>query len=295
MKVYQHRAYYLLLLPALVYVLIFCYGPMYGLQIAFRDYKGYLGILGSKWVGLKHFNTFFNGVYFWRLIRNTLVLSLYSLIASFPLPIVLALLLNEIGPRSRKISQTILYAPHFISTVVLVGILNTMLSPSIGVVNKLLVELGGESHYFMADPDAFRHLYVWSGVWQGTGWNTVIYVAALAGVSPELHEAATIDGASKLQRIWHINIPSIMPTIVILLIMRIGSLVSVGYEKVYLMQNNMNLEVSEVISTYVYKHGIVQPNYSYSTAIDLFNNVINVTLLLIANGVSRKVSETSLF
>lgn len=291
----QHKTYYFLMLPALIYVIIFCYRPMYGLQIAFKDYKGYLGIEGSKWVGLKHFKNFFNGVYFWRLLRNTLLLSFYAMIAGFPLPIILALLLNEINPKVRKVSQTILYAPHFISTVVLVGIINTMFSPSIGIVNKAIEAFGGEAHYFLADPGAFRHLYVWSGVWSGTGWGTVIYVAALAGVSPELHEAATIDGASRLQRIFHINLPSILPTIIILLIMRVGNLVSVGYEKVYLLQNPLNQEVSEVISTYVYKHGIVQPNYSYSTAIGLFNNVINILLLCIANTISRKVSETSLF
>lgn len=170
-----------------------------------------------------------------------------------------------------------------------------MFSPSIGVVNKAIEALGGQGRYFLADPGAFRHLYVWSGVWQGTGWNAVIYIAALAGVSPELHEAATIDGASRIQRIWHINLPSILPTIVILLILRMGSMVSVGYEKVYLLQNAMNQEVSEVISTYVYKHGIVKPNYSYSTAIDLFNNVVNVLLLCLANGISGKAGETSLF
>ena len=228
----QAKTYYLMMLPALIYVLIFCYQPMYGLQIAFKDYKGVYGIVGSPWVGLTHFISFFKGYYFWRLMKNTLILSLYSMLVSFPFPILLALLLNEVTPKIRKVSQTILYAPHFISTVVLVGMINVMFSPSIGIVNHAIAALGGDRIYFLAQPGVFRHMYVWSGVWQGTGWGAVIYIAALAGVSPELHEAATIDGASRLQRVIHINLPSILPTIMILLIMRIGSLVNVGYEKV---------------------------------------------------------------
>ncbi len=291
----QAKTYYLLMLPALIYVLIFCYQPMYGLQIAFKDYKGVFGISGSPWVGLTHFISFFKGYYFWRLMKNTLIISLYSMIVSFPLPIILALLLNEVTSKLRKASQTILYAPHFISTVVLVGMINVMFSPSIGIVNHLIEALGGERIYFLAQPSMFRHIYVWSGAWQETGWGAVIYIAALAGVSPELHEAATIDGASRLQRMIHINLPSILPTIMILLIMRIGSLVNVGYEKVYLLQNSLNQEVSEVISTYVYKRGILNTSYSFSSAVGLFNNIINVALLLLANAFSRKATETSLF
>ena len=291
----QAKTYYLLMLPALIYVLIFCYQPMYGLQIAFKDYKGVFGISGSPWVGLTHFISFFKGYYFWRLMKNTLIISLYSMVVSFPLPIILALLLNEVTSKLRKASQTILYAPHFISTVVLVGMINVMFSPSIGIVNHLIEALGGERIYFLAQPSMFRHIYVWSGAWQETGWGAVIYIAALAGVSPELHEAATIDGASRLQRMIHINLPSILPTIMILLIMRIGSLVNVGYEKVYLLQNSLNQEVSEVISTYVYKRGILNTSYSFSSAVGLFNNIINVALLLLANAFSRKATETSLF
>lgn len=291
----QAKTYYLMMLPALIYVLIFCYQPMYGLQIAFKDYKGVYGIVGSPWVGLTHFISFFKGYYFWRLMKNTLILSLYSMLVSFPFPILLALLLNEVTPKIRKVSQTILYAPHFISTVVMVGMINVMFSPSIGIVNHAIAALGGDRIYFLAQPGVFRHMYVWSGVWQGTGWGAVIYIAALAGVSPELHEAATIDGASKLQRIWHINVPTIKPTIIILLILQLGSIASVGYEKVYLLQNNLNVEVSEVISTYVYKRGILDTSYSFSSAVGLFNNVVNVSLLLIANAISRKASDTSLF
>ena len=291
----QAKTYYLMMLPALIYVLIFCYQPMYGLQIAFKDYKGVYGIVGSPWVGLTHFISFFKGYYFWRLMKNTLILSLYSMLVSFPFPILLALLLNEVTPKIRKVSQTILYAPHFISTVVLVGMINVMFSPSIGIVNHVIAALGGDRIYFLAQPGVFRHMYVWSGVWQGTGWGAVIYIAALAGVSPELHEAATIDGASRLQRVIHINLPSILPTIMILLIMRIGSLVNVGYEKVYLLQNDLNQEVSEVISTYVYKRGILNTSYSFTSAVGLFNNLINVALLLLANAFSRKATDTSLF
>ncbi len=294
-KLWKYRAYYVLMLPAVIYVAIFCYVPMYGLQIAFKDYRPVLGYLGSPWVGLKHFVSFFQGAYFWMLLRNTLALTLYSLIAGFPIPIVLALLLNEVNQKFRKVSQTILYAPHFISVVVLVGIMKLVFSPSIGLVNNALELLGMERIYFMVSPSAFPHLYVWSGIWQEMGWSAVIYIAALAGVDPGLHEAARIDGASRMQRILHINLPAILPTIMILLIMWIGSLVSVGYEKIYLMQNDLNIQVSEVISTYVYKRGIINTNYSFSTAVGIFNNVVNIILLVLANAFSKKVSETGLF
>lgn len=294
-RIWRARQYYILLLPALVYVLIFCYGPMYGLQIAFKDYKMALGIADSRWVGFRNFTDFFGGYQFWTLIRNTFVLSIYSLIASFPIPIVLALILNELRGKFKRFTQTVLYAPHFISVVVLVGMLNVMFSPSMGVINTFLKQLGMEPVYFLGRPDIFRHLYVWSGVWQTMGWSCIIYLAALAGVDPSLHEAAEIDGATRLQRIRYINIPTIMPTIVITLILAVGRVATVGYEKIYLMQNDLNLDVSEVISTYVYKRGILNTSYSFSTAVGLFNNVVNVVLLLIANMISRKVSETSLF
>ncbi len=294
-KIWKYRAYYVLMLPAVIYVAIFCYAPMYGLQIAFKDYRPVLGYLDSPWVGFKHFISFFEGAYFWRLIRNTFVITIYSLVAGFPLPIILALLLNEAQQKFRKISQTIMYAPHFISVVVLVGMINLLFSPSFGLVNNVLEAMGMERVYFIASPDAFPHLYVWSGIWQELGWNAVIYIAALAGVDPGLHEAARIDGASRLQRILHINLPAILPTITILLVMRIGSLISVGYEKIYLMQNDLNIEVSEVISTYVYKRGILNTNYSFSTAVGIFNNLVNIVMLLFANTIAKKLSDTSLF
>ena len=294
-RIWECRHYYLLLLPALIYVIIFNYVPMYGLQIAFKNYKVSLGMMDSAWVGFKNFTDFFSGFYFKDLMLNTLVLSLYSMVIGFPIPIIVALLLNELGGKFKQSVQTILYAPHFISTVVLVGMMNILFSPSMGVVNTVLNQLGIESIYFMGDPDYFRHMFVWSGVWQEMGWGAVIYLAALSSVDPGLHEAASIDGASRIQRIIHINLPSITPTIIIMLIMRLGRIATVAYEKVYLLQNDLNVEVAEVISTYVYKRGIVNNNYSFSTAVGLFNNVINVAMLLLANYISKKFSKQSLF
>lgn len=294
-RIWKHREYYLMLLPAVIYVMLFCYAPMYGLQIAFKNYRVSLGVSGSPWIGFRNFTDFFQSYYFVTLLKNTLVLSLYSLIVGFPIPIIIALILNEMKGRFKKVTQTVLYAPHFISLVVLVSILNSMLSPSQGVVNTIIEMLGGERTYFMADPKYFRHLYVWSGVWQGMGWGAIIYLAALSGVDPVLHEAADMDGATRLQKIIHINIPTILPTIIIMLILRMGQIISVGYEKVYLMQNSMNVETAEVISTYVYKRGILNSNYSFSAAVGLFNNVVNVILVLLANWISKKISKTSLF
>jgi len=294
-RMWKYRQLYLLLLPALIYVVIFSYGPMYGIQIAFKNYKGALGIWKSPWVGFKHFKDFFGGYYFWDLLKNTLLLSVYNLVANFPIPIVVALILNETGPKLKKTAQTILYAPHFISTVVLCGLIVTLFSKESGVVNTVLEALGLERIYFMGEPGAFRHLFVWSGVWQQMGWNAIIYIAALSAVDPSLHEAAAIDGATRMQRIIHINLPTIMPTIIITLIMAVGNIASVAYEKAFLLQTNLNVDVSEIISTYVYKRGIVDASYSFSTAVGLFNNIINIIMLCIANTISRKVSETSLF
>lgn len=294
-RIWKCREYYLMLLPAVIYVLLFCYAPMYGLQIAFKNYKVSLGVSGSPWIGFRNFTDFFQSYYFGTLLKNTLILSLYTLVVGFPIPIIVALVLNEMKGKFKKVTQTVLYAPHFISVVVLVSIMTSMLSPSQGVVNTIIEALGGERNYFMANPAYFRHLYVWSGVWQGMGWGAIIYLAALSGVDPALHEAADIDGATRMQKIIHINIPTILPTIIIMLILRMGQIISVGYEKVYLMQNSMNIETAEVISTYVYKRGIVNSNYSFSAAVGLFNNVVNVIMVLIANWISKKVSKTSLF
>ena len=288
---------YLFLVPAVVYIAVFMYAPMYGLVIAFKDFSASKGIMGSPWVGTKWFSTFFNAPRFWQILKNTLALSVYSLVVGFPLPVILALIINGIGnTRAKKFTQTVTYMPYFISTVVLVGMMSVLFSPRSGIVNTLLSYLGGSGDtFFMGESKFFRHMYVWSGVWQSTGWNYIIYIAALTGVSQELHEAAKIDGANKLQRILNVDLPAIMPTMVILLIMNCGSILSVGYEKVYLLQNDLNTPVSEVISTYIYKMGLQQQRFSYSTAIGLFNNVINFIILITVNKVSKKISGMGLF
>lgn len=292
----KYWQYYILLLPALAYFLIFCYGPMYGAQIAFRNFNAVDGITGSPWVGFAHFKRFFASPYFGSLIRNTLVISIYGLIAGFPLPIILALSLNELkNERVKKIAQTITYTPYFISVVVMCGMLISFLNPSTGIFNKLVTSFGGEPIPFLSKPDMFPSIYVWSGVWQSTGWGSVIYFAALSGVDPQLLEAATLDGAGRMQKIWHVNLPALLPTIVIMLIMNCGNLLSVGYEKIYLLQNALNAETSEVISTYVYKTGLVNAQYSFSTAVGLFNSAVNLVLLILVNTVSRKISDTSLW
>lgn len=287
---------YLFLLPATVVIFIFSYVPIYGIQIAFRRFSARRGIWDSPWVGLDNFTRFFESSNFWPLIWNTLSLSLYSLIAGFPIPIILALMLNSMnGKRYRKVIQTVTYAPNFISVVVMCGMIILFLSPRIGIVNKLMAVVGIPSINFMGEPSMFQHIYVWTGVWQGMGFNSVIYFAALSSIGPELHEAATVDGASKVQRIWHIDLPGILPTVVILLIMNCGSILSVGFEKAYLLQNDLNVGASEIISTYVYKMGLVKNDMSFSTAINLFNSVINAIMLILVNAISRKVSETSLW
>lgn len=288
---------YLFLLPAFVLIAIFCYAPMYGILMSFQNYSPSKGILGSTWVGLKWFKMFFNAPRFWQILKNTLTISLYSLLAGFPIPVILALMINSIrNTKFQKITQTITYMPHFISVVIVVGMLTTFLSPRSGFLSHILMFLGAsEDAFYMGDAGAFPHLYVWSGIWQDMGWGSIIYLAALAGVDQSLHEAAKVDGASKLQRIWHIDIPAIVPTMVILLIMNVGSVMSVGYEKVFLMQNDLNITASEVISTYVYKIGLQQQQYSYSAAIGLFNNIINFILLVVVNKISKKMSGSSLW
>lgn len=296
MKVLKNKwQLYLLLIPALTYVIIFNYIPIYGLQIAFKDYRTGLGIWGSKWVGLKHFERFITYPNFWMIIRNTLTLSLYSL-ATFPCAVIFALLLNEIqSVRYKKTVQMLSYMPHFFSTVVVCGIIVLFFDRGTGIVNKLLDSIGLKRVAFLSEPKLFPSIYVWSGVWQNIGWNSIIYIAALSGVSPELIEASIIDGANRYHVIWYINIPTIMPTVITLLILSCGSLLSVGFEKVYLLQNALNLEASEIISTYTYQIGLVGGQFSYSSAIGLFNNIVNVTLLSIVNVVSKKLSGTSIW
>ncbi|MFD0716602.1 ABC transporter permease [Paenibacillus sp. GCM10027626] len=292
----KHWQMYLLLAPVIVYFVVFHYVPMYGVQIAFKDFIATKGITGSPWVGLKHFERFYQSYYFWRLIKNTLGIGLYQLLVGFPVPIVLALMINELRvKRFKKVVQTVTYAPHFLSTVVMIGILVIFLSPDTGIVNHLIRAAGGEPIAFLTEPSWFKSLYVFSGIWQQMGWSSIIYLAALSGVDPQLHEAARVDGASRLQRIRHINLPCMMPTIIILLILNTGSILSVGFEKVFLMQNDMNLESSDVFATYVYRSGLLGAQYSFSAAVGLFSNIINFILLGSVNFIARKVGNTSLW
>ena len=287
---------YLFLLPTLIFFIIFHYGPMYGIQIAFKDFFAVKGILGSPWVGFKHFIRFFNSFQFWTLLRNTIFLSFYQLLAGFPIPILLALMLNNVTcVPFKKVVQMVTYAPHFISVVVMVGMLNVFLSPNTGILNFIIQAFGGEPVYFMSKPGMFRDIYVWSGVWQTAGWSTIVYMAALAGIDQQLHEAATVDGANKLQRIWHIDVPGILPTAIVLLILNMGRVMRLGFEKALLMQNPLNIDTSEIITTYVYKVGLLGAQFSFSTAVGLFNSVINLVLLLLVNKMARKFSETSLW
>ena len=285
----------------LLYLFVFIYYPMFGIQIAFKDYSPSRGIWGSPWAGLKHFKTFLNSYMFSRVVVNTIILSFYQIIAGFPLPIIFALMLNVVRNRFfKKFVQTVTYIPNFISTVVLVGMMVQFFSPVAGAYGYIFKNLlnAGYPDVLMGIAGTFRHFYVWSDIWQGLGWGTIIYIAALSSVNPELHEAAEIDGATRLQRIIHIDIPAILPVAAILLILRFGTIMSIGYEKVLLMQTGLNLQTSEIISTYVYKTGLqAGGNFSYSTAIDLFNSIINCIILLTVNKISKKLSgnEVMLF
>lgn len=293
-RIIRNYDLYLLLLPTLAYFITFHYVPMYGLQIAFKNFNPVKGISDSPWVGFDNFERFFESYQLTTIIRNTLGISIYELLVAFPAPIVLALMINHLtSERFKRFVQTITYAPHFISTVVVVGILTLLLSPKTGVVNSILGLFGFEPIFFMGSPEWFKTIFVFSGIWQSVGWGTIIFLAALTAVNPDLHEAATVDGATKLQRIRHVDIPSILPTIIIMLIMNMGHLMSVGFEKVYLMQNQLNIDASETIQTYVYKAGLVQAQYSYSAAIGLFNTIVNFVLLVIVNQVAKSMKQSS--
>lgn len=287
---------YVLLLPALIWLILFCYQPMYGLVIAFKDFRIKQGIMGSPWVGLKYFRQFFSTYNARNIILNTVILSATNLLFHFPVPILFALLLNTVESKwLRKSIQTISYAPHFVSVVVIVSVMNVILAPGTGFVNKFIQMLGFQPKLFTSMPQYFRPLYIISGIWQTMGFDAIIYLSALTGISPEYHEAAKIDGASKLQRLWYIDFQLILPTVVIMFIMAIGKLMSVGYEKTYLMQSTMNLSTSEIISTYIYKTGLMSGQYSFATAVSLFNALINFALLLTANLLSKKLGDISLF
>lgn len=287
---------YLLCVPALLYIFIFEYGSMYGVQLAFKDYSAMKGIWGSPWVGFSYFTRFFSSPQFFNILKNTLGISFYSLLAGFPIPILIALVLNQTRSlKFKKVVQTTIYAPHFISVVVLCGMMNVFLGPSTGIVNNIIASLGGDKIFFLAEPRMFDDIFVWSDIWQNTGWSTIIYIAALSSISPELYEAAKIDGASKLKTILYIDIPGILPTIVTLFILRTGSFMNIGFQKAFLLQNPLNIEASEIIATYVYKIGLIQSQFSYSTAIGLFNTIINIILIFSVNAICKKINETSLW
>ena len=291
----KNRGLYLMFLPVLLYYIIFHYIPMYGIQIAFRDYVPNRGFSGSAWVGFKHFQRFFESYYFWRLLKNTLGISLYTLLVGTPLPIILAIMFHHIGGKKLKsIYQSVTYIPHFISTVVVVALISFFFGNE-GIINSVFNKIGLESYPFKAAPEAFWHLFVWSGTWQTLGWSSIIYSASIAAIPEDQFEAAHMEGAGIIRSIWHIILPGILPTITILTILSMGRIMSVGFEKILLMQNNINLENSDVISTYIYQIGILRGQHSFSTAIGLFNNIVNFILLIIANVVSKSVSDTSLW
>ena len=291
---------YLFLLVPVIYILIFKYAPMGGLVVAFKDYKVRKGIWGSDWIGFENFIRFFNTYEFWRVLKNTVILSVYTLIVSFPFPILFALMINSVrNERFKKITQTIVNMPHFISTVVMVGILFSVFHNRTGLYGNLMHAITGVwPENVFSSPANFRHFYVWSAVWQHFGWDSIIYTAALSSVDPSYHEAAQIDGASRFQRILYVDLPTILPTVITMLILRMGSVLTIGFEKVYLMQNGLNISASQTISTYVYQVGLSAKgngDFSYATAIGMFNNVIEFILVLIVNKISKKVSETSLW
>ena len=291
----RHKIIYWLLVPVLLYYFIFHYLPMGGLLIAFKDYRPARGILGSAWVGLEHFRTFVSSYYFWDLLRNTVTISFSSLLFGFPAPLLLAILLNELRQKKfKKVVQTVTYMPHFISTVVMAGIVVDMVATD-GVINNIITFFGGEAKNLLNVGSFFAPIYVVSGIWQNIGWGPIIYLAALSNISVDLYEAADIDGAGRLKKILNVTIPGITPTIVTLLIMRIGRIMSVGWEKIVLLYNPAIFDRADVISSFVYRNGLLNANYSYSAAVGLFNSVINVLLLVIANNVSKKLNETSLW
>ena len=296
-RVARNWGLYLMLMPAFVLLICFTYRPMYGVLIAFKEYKASLGIMGSAWADpwYKFFRKFFLSYQFKTTIVNTLTITLYSLLV-FPVPIILALGINQMkNGKYKKIFQTVTYMPHFISTVVMVGLITLLLSPGSGVFGAICRAIGLEAPNLMGKAAAFKHLYVWSDVWQHAGWDSIIYLAALSGVDPSLYEAATVDGATALQKIKYVDIPMLIPTAVVMLILRVGGIMSLGFEKVYLMQNDLNISASEVISTYVYKIGVINTQYSYSAAINLFSTVVNFVMLLLVNKIPRSVSENSLW
>ena len=295
-KIKSNIPLYVLLFPSIILLIMFAYIPMFGLVIAFKDYSPANGILNSPWVGFKYFTQFFNSVQFGTTMMNTLKISIYSILVGFPLPILLALLCNQLrAGKFKKVFQVTTYLPHFISTMVMCGMIILFLSPNSGLIANIFKSLGWTMPNLLSKPDSFAGVYVWSDVWQHIGWDSIIYLAALSAIDPTYYEAATMDGASRMQKIFNIDLPLLLPTAMILLILRAGSLLSIGFEKVLLLQNPLNLAGSEVISTYVYKVGMLNFQYSYSTAIGLFNTVVNLIILLSVNWFSKRYTKTGLF
>ena len=286
----RDRQLVFMLIPVVIFFAVFSYYPLYGILIAFKDYSISRGILGSPWAGLRYFRQFFLSPYFGRLLRNTVLISVYSLLWGFPVPIIFALLLNEFKDgKFKRLIQTVSYLPHFISLVVICGILIDIFSPQGGVVNALLYSLTGKRINFFGEPEWFRAMYVGSGVWQEFGWNSIIYLAAITGINPDLYEAARIDGAGRLRQIWHVTLPGIKPTILTLLILNLGNIMSVGYEKIILLYSPTTYETADVISTYVYRTGLLSQQYSYAGAVGLFNSVINIAILVLCNFAGKKL------
>ncbi len=290
------RELYLMLLLPVIWYILFLYTPMYGIMIAFKDYRAARGIWGSEWIGLEHFKRFFSSFYFGRIVGNTLTINIMSLLFGFPFPIFMALLLGELrNGKFRKVLQNVAYIPHFLSAVIVVSIMQLILNPNTGVYNMIRQWFGLPVTNYFASVGAFKPMYIISGIWQNMGWDAILYIAALAGIDTTLYEAASIDGAGRLQKIWHISLPGISSTITIMLLLRCGQIMNIGYEKVLLMQNSLNQASSDVISTYVYRVGILEGNFDYSTAISLFNSVCNILLLLLANAIAKRVNGTSLW
>ncbi|MHA7582461.1 ABC transporter permease [Paenibacillus vandeheii] len=291
----MNKYLYIMMIPVIGYYLIFHYGPMYGAIIAFKDYSPMKGILGSDWVGLKHFEEFFNSYYFLRVLKNTLLISLYTLLFEFPAPIILALLINEVRKRTfKQVVQTITYMPYFISLVVICGIITDFTNAD-GLINRLIMMLGYDGQAMLQKPELFRPIYVLSEIWQRIGWESIIYIAALMSIDLEQYEAAKIDGASRLKQMFHITLPGLLPIITIMFILRMGNMLNVGFEKIILLYNPVTYETADVISSFVYRKGLLEFGWSYSSAVGLFNSVINLVLLISANYISRRVSQNSLW
>ena len=295
-RIWAGRYLYLMFLPVFLYYVIFRYGPMLGLSIAFKDFNAYLGFDKSPWVGFKYFQQFFNSIYLWRLVRNTLLINLYDLVFNFPAAIILALLLNEVqNRRFKKTVQTITYMPYFISSVVIASMVVQFLSPSTGIVNNIIAAFGGERQYFMTQPESFRTIYTIMNLWKNVGWNSIIFLAAISGINGDLYEACRVDGGGHLRQTWHITLPGIAGTIVVLLIMRLGHVLDAGYETILLLQSTPIYETSDVIGTDVYRRGLKGGEYSYATAVGMFQSVIGFAMVIIANWLSRRYSDTSLW